>query len=82
MWPDRVSNLRPLTYESGALPTALRGPVHEYAKRHKMNYTQWHIFTNNYRSMNRDSVILDGPPMFANRAILVSVLYSIHFDRF
>ena len=25
MWPDRVSNLVPLTYESGALPTALRG---------------------------------------------------------
>ena len=25
MWPDRVSNLGPLTYESGALPTALRG---------------------------------------------------------
>ena len=27
MWPDRVSNLGPLTYESGALPTALRGPA-------------------------------------------------------
>ena len=26
MWPDRVLNPRPLTYESGALPTALRGP--------------------------------------------------------
>ena len=25
MWPDRVSNQGPLTYESGALPTALRG---------------------------------------------------------
>ena len=25
MWPDRVSNPGPLTYESGALPTALRG---------------------------------------------------------
>ena len=24
MWPDRVSNSGPLTYESGALPTALR----------------------------------------------------------
>ena len=24
MWPDRVSNQGPLTYESGALPTALR----------------------------------------------------------
>ena len=25
MWPDRVSNPGPLTYESGTLPTALRG---------------------------------------------------------
>ena len=25
MWPDRVSNPGPLTYESGALPTALCG---------------------------------------------------------
>ena len=27
MWPDRVSNLGPLTYELGALPTALHGPT-------------------------------------------------------
>ena len=27
MWPDRVSNPGPLTYESGALPTALPGPA-------------------------------------------------------
>ena len=27
MWPDRLSNPGPLTYESGALPTALRGPA-------------------------------------------------------
>ena len=27
MWPDRVWNPGPLTYESGALPTALRGPA-------------------------------------------------------
>ena len=28
MWPDRVSNPGPPTYESGALPTALRDPAH------------------------------------------------------
>ena len=28
MLPDRVSNPGPLTYESGALPTALRGQAH------------------------------------------------------
>ena len=27
MWPDRVSNPGPSTYESGALPIALRGPA-------------------------------------------------------
>ena len=27
MWPDRVSNSGPLTYKSGDLPTALRGPA-------------------------------------------------------
>ena len=28
MWPNQVSNPGPLTYESGALPTALRGPAY------------------------------------------------------
>ena len=27
MWPDRVSNPGPLTYESGALPIAPRSPA-------------------------------------------------------
>ena len=27
MWPDRVLNPGPLTYESGTLPTALHGPA-------------------------------------------------------
>ena len=30
MLPDRVSNPGPLTYESGALPIALRGPAKRY----------------------------------------------------
>ena len=30
MLPDRVSNPGPLTYESGALPIALRGPAHNF----------------------------------------------------
>ena len=30
MWPDQISNPGPLTYESGALPTALRGPARVY----------------------------------------------------
>ena len=32
MLPDRVSNPGPLTYESGALPIALRGPAEDYLK--------------------------------------------------
>ena len=31
MWPDRVSNPGPLTYESGALPIALRGPARSHS---------------------------------------------------
>ena len=31
MLPDRVSNPGPLIYESGALPTALRGPAQNNA---------------------------------------------------
>ena len=30
MLPDRVSNPGPLTYESGALPIALRGPARKH----------------------------------------------------
>ena len=32
MLPDRVSNPGPLTYESGALPIALRGPARTNGK--------------------------------------------------
>ena len=34
MLPDRVSNPGPLTYESGALPIALRGPALILATAH------------------------------------------------
>ena len=34
MWPDRVSNPGPPTYESGALPIALRGPAANLKKLH------------------------------------------------
>ena len=32
MLPDRISNPGPLTYESGALPIALRGPAKKLNK--------------------------------------------------
>ena len=37
MLPDRVSNPGPLTYESGALPIALRGPAFAVAREY-LNY--------------------------------------------
>ena len=43
MLPDRVSNPGPLTYESGALPTALRGPARHYEIKFKkavLNYSR------------------------------------------
>ena len=33
MLPDRASNPGPLTYESGALPIALRGPAYWQSNR-------------------------------------------------
>ena len=34
MLPDRVSNPGPLTYESGALPIALRGPANQIFEKY------------------------------------------------
>ena len=39
MLPDRVSNPGPLTYESGALPIALRGPASTYFHCTSVNLT-------------------------------------------
>ena len=39
MWPDWVSNSGPLTYESGALPIALRGPAWVIKLYHKGIYS-------------------------------------------
>ena len=41
MLPDRVSNPGPLTYESGALPIALRGP----AKYRSQKLLSWYSST-------------------------------------
>ena len=40
MWPDWVSNPGPLTYESGALPTVLRGPA-----LNETNLSAWHMIS-------------------------------------
>ena len=69
MWPDRVSNPGPLTYESGVIPTALRGPasnckVDQMKKvafsqlfHHYMVRVYWmHSFNIGYTSINTYSV--------------------------
>ena len=43
MLPDRVSNPGPLTYESGALPIALRGPAKLWRDLKKKGHIYfWH----------------------------------------
>ena len=39
MLPDRVSNPGPLTYESGALPIALRGPAELMMRQKDFKYS-------------------------------------------
>ena len=41
MLPDRVSNPGPLTYKSGALPIALRGPAPGYLIKVNKNITKF-----------------------------------------
>ena len=45
MWPDRVSNPGPLTYESAALPTALLGPAERrgVCERKDTGLKRWNI---------------------------------------
>ena len=43
MLPDRVSNPGPLTYESGALPIALRGPANAHPRRAVVSYWQKYV---------------------------------------
>ena len=38
MLPDRVLNPGPLTYESGALPIALRGPSTDSVRRERIYF--------------------------------------------
>ena len=56
MLPDRVSNPGPLTYESGALPIALRGPAFNSVKHRNLcnNVESWHL--RNYKAHSASSV--------------------------
>ena len=48
MLPDRVSKPGPLTYESGALPTALHGPALRECKMQLSYLRQRHYLTNTF----------------------------------
>ena len=59
MLPDRVSNPGPLTYESGALPIALRGPATiKYKKEswHRRITRTRYIFLINNNNNNNNSL--------------------------
>ena len=43
MLPDRVSNPGPLTYESGALPIALRGPAKLFKRAGSHDQDHCHV---------------------------------------
>ena len=55
MWPDRVSNPGRLTYESGALPTALRGPALDI--RISLSKYKVHLYSN---EIHRADIITGG----------------------
>ena len=52
MLPDRVSNPGPLTYESGVLPIALRGP----AKSFEIYFHETWYKCKNHQTMCREQV--------------------------
>ena len=67
MLPDRVSNPGPLTYESGALPIALRGPA-----KKKQN-----IFYDNKLNYLR---FIPSLPLIANFSIKYFILSKLYTD--
>ena len=56
MWADRVSNLEPLALESGAVPTALRGPA---SSKIVTNFVIGQPVTMDQVKMSRESIMAD-----------------------
>ena len=60
MLPDRVSNPGPLTYESGALPIALRGPAEKIRMMTEhITYTFGYLYLRLCEGWTRNAVILN-----------------------
>ena len=72
MLPDRVSNPGPLTYESGALPIALRGPALAIYKITKWDKTEKNV--EGVTVHNQSMVILLFVPSFVKLSQTVSKL--------
>ena len=53
MLPDRVSNPGPLTYESGALPIALRGPAVLFESFNSWNAKLLFVWSTEYKTESR-----------------------------
>ena len=77
MWPDRVSNTGPLTYESGALPTALKFmecSINSPALSLLMKYLVigWRLKTPNFSAFHwspRGSLVSIGQHFVATRVV-------------
>ena len=79
MLPDRVSNPRPLTYKSGALPIALRGPaqfVMSLKIWQSMAYSVCHAPT----SMTPEIIIVTTDVILMSKrfVVVVALLFYVH----
>ena len=79
MLPDRVSNPGPLTYESGVLPIALRGP----ALNHFVSKTVFRITTTKQETTKRQvypSYVSRFPPLHKKVKRNLSKIFDCNTD--
>ena len=72
MLPDRVSNPGPLTYESGALPIALRGPAH----KRRPSFFEKAILV--FRLRFQNETVLSSAPMLPIQVVKLVTYASCH----
>ena len=72
MLPDRVSNPGPLTYESGALPIALRGPAQQSKYKYMYITDNYGIFQphSSYSMIKTNDIIVKCDTILLNLAIV------------
>ena len=73
MLPDRVSNPGPLTYKSGALPIALRGPAFTCIN----NYVDVHVNVLKVRHHKKGDVKKKFHLLYSNNQIRMSRRYDL-----